>query len=302
MKRQIGRGMSHKISLSSLSTVSVQLSVSPKPPQKPGTVFLVGAGPGDPELLTIKALRCIENADLIVYDRLVSPEIIALIPQGKERSYVGKAKGKHSLPQEAINQLLIQAARSGKSVCRLKGGDPFIFGRGAEEMLALQQKNVPVEVVPGITAASGCTSYAGIPLTHRGISQGCTFLTAQGEKEWSVHWRALVCLEHTLVFYMGLSKLPLICNELLKAGMPLSMPIAVIEKGCTPEQRVFTSQIGKAAQEIEGLKMISPSLIVVGHVVSLGAQLAWFHAQMKTQPIPLQTALQNPLNIVNLSA
>lgn len=245
-----------------------------------GTVFLVGAGPGDPDLLTIKALRCIENADLIVYDRLVSKDILALIPKGKEKYYVGKAKGHHCVPQDKTNQFLLSAALCGKSVCRLKGGDGFIFGRGGEEMQVLHAQNVPVEVVPGITAASGCTSYAGIPLTHRGVSQGCTLVSAHAQKELSINWRALVELDHTLVFYMGLSKLDLICRELQEAGMAFSTPIAIIEKGCTADQQVFTSEIGKMQEAMKGRRFTSPSLIVVGQVVSLAAQLAWFNPGM----------------------
>lgn len=248
-----------------------------------GTVFLVGAGPGDPDLLTIKALRCIQMADVIVYDRLVSEEILALIPSGIKRIYVGKAKGQHSVAQESTNQLLINKALSGKTVCRLKGGDAFVFGRGAEEMLALHQQNIRVEVIPGITAASGCTSYAGIPLTHRGISQGCTWVTAHAEKELSLNWRALTALNHTLVFYMGLSKLDLICTQLQGAGMPPSMPIAVIEKGCTAQQRVFISELEKIHATLDGQNVTSPSLIVVGNVVSLARELDWYSAQALTK-------------------
>lgn len=244
-----------------------------------GTVFLVGAGPGDPELLTCKALRCIQTADVIIYDRLVSDGILALIPPDKTTIYVGKAKGLHSVSQHKTNQLLITHALRGKTVCRLKGGDAFVFGRGAEEMLALHHANVPVEVVPGITAASGCTSYAGIPLTHRGMSQGCTFVTAHAETQLAVNWSALAALNHTLVFYMGLSKLAFICNQLQIANMPCSTPIAIIEKGCSAEQRVFISELGQINAHIDGLNVTSPSLIVVGKVVSLAAELDWFTTQ-----------------------
>lgn len=174
--------------------------------RKVGKVELVGAGPGDPMLLTLRAMQSIEQADVIVYDRLVSKEIRACFPATTQTLYVGKAKGEHSVSQEAINELLVELAWQGKTVCRLKGGDAFIFGRGSEEMLVLKAAEVPVEVVPGITAAAGCTSYAGIPLTHRGYSQGCTFVTGHAEQSLDLNWPALAQLEHTLVFYMGVTK------------------------------------------------------------------------------------------------
>ncbi|WP_028025216.1 uroporphyrinogen-III C-methyltransferase [Enterovibrio calviensis] len=244
-----------------------------------GTVFLVGAGPGDPDLLTIKALRCIQQADVVVYDRLVSAEILSLIPSDKDIFYVGKAKGAHSVPQNDTNALLVELARRGKDVCRLKGGDAFVFGRGGEEMQTLHQEDIQVEVIPGITAASGCTSYAGIPLTHRGLSQGCTLVTAHAEKDLSVNWKALAALDHTLVFYMGLSKLALISEELSQAGLPLTTPVAVIEKGCTADQRVFISDLATIKDAIKHEAVVSPSLIVVGKVVSLAKELDWFITQ-----------------------
>ncbi|MGF1867804.1 uroporphyrinogen-III C-methyltransferase [Enterovibrio norvegicus] len=247
--------------------------------RKVGTVFLVGAGPGDPDLLTIKALRCIQQADVVVYDRLVSPEILSLIPSDKDIFYVGKAKGAHSVPQNDTNALLVELAQRGKNVCRLKGGDAFVFGRGGEEMQTLHQEDIQVEVIPGITAASGCTSYAGIPLTHRGLSQGCTLVTAHAEKDLSVNWNALAALDHTLVFYMGLSKLSLISEELSQAGLSSTTPVAVIEKGCTADQRVFISDLATIKDAIKHEAVVSPSLIVVGKVVSLAKELDWFITQ-----------------------
>ncbi len=163
---------------------------------------LVGAGPGDPDLLTVKALRVIQQADVIVYDRLVSKEICQLFPSSTPTVYVGKAKDHHSVPQQNINELLVNKAKQGLNICRLKGGDAFVFGRGGEEMLELRQAGVEVDLVPGITAAAGCTSYAGIPLTHRGLSQGCTFVTAHAEKELYICWQSLAQLDHTLVFFI----------------------------------------------------------------------------------------------------
>ncbi|WP_413699166.1 uroporphyrinogen-III C-methyltransferase [Psychromonas sp. KJ10-10] len=180
-----------------------------------GEVFLVGAGPGDPDLLTLKALKVIQKADVIVFDNLVSQEIRELFPVNSECLYVGKMKGAHSYSQSEINQLLIEKAQQGLSVCRLKGGDAFVFGRGGEEMLLLKEQGINVQIVPGITVSAGCSSYAGIPLTHRGLAQGCTFVTAHGEKELDIQWECLAKLKHTLVFYMGLSKASMIESQLV---------------------------------------------------------------------------------------
>ncbi|WP_016961329.1 uroporphyrinogen-III C-methyltransferase [Enterovibrio norvegicus] len=247
--------------------------------QNSGKVYLVGAGPGDPDLMTVKALRCIQQSDVIVYDRLVSDEIIALIPFGKKHIFVGKAKDKHSVSQADINCILVEEAKKGKTVCRLKGGDVFVFGRGGEEMQVLHREGISVDVVPGITAASGCTSYAGIPLTHRGVSQGCTFVTAHSEHDLEVNWSALASLNQTLVFYMGLSKLEFICHELLAAGLSATTPVAVIEKGCTSDQRVFIKTLSDIHAYIANKGVQSPALIVVGHVVSLAYELDWFVVQ-----------------------
>jgi uroporphyrin-III C-methyltransferase len=244
-----------------------------------GIVSLVGAGPGDPELLTVKALRVIQQADVIVYDNLVSLEIRALFPASTEKLYAGKMKGLHTLTQSEINQLLTEKASQGLNVCRLKGGDAFVFGRGGEEMLALKAQGITVEIVPGITAAAGCSSYAGIPLTHRGLSQGCTFVTAHGEKELSIKWQALANLDHTLVFYMGLSKAQLIETQLIEAGLDRNTSVAFIENGCCPEQRVITGTLEQLASLVTKHQIKSPSLIMVGKVVALAEQLQWIRNQ-----------------------
>ena len=243
---------------------------------KPGKVSLVGAGPGDPELLTVKALKIIKNSDFILYDRLVSKEILELFPAKTPAMYVGKQKSNHSIPQDELNDLLVAKALQGLNICRLKGGDSFVFGRGGEEMLKLKSAGIEVEVVPGITAASGCTSYSGIPLTHRGISQGCTMVTAHGEKELNLNWEHLAKVDHTLVFYMGLSKSQMISNQLLHHGMSGSTPVALIENGCCPQQRVVRGQLQELPLLAEREKVQSPALIIVGEVVSLADELAWF--------------------------
>ncbi|MGF1686472.1 uroporphyrinogen-III C-methyltransferase [Photobacterium japonica] len=266
-----------------------------------GQVALVGAGPGDPALLTVKATQCIALADVIVYDRLVSDAIRATFPSSARLLYVGKAKGCVSLSQGAINQRLVDLAQQGYRVCRLKGGDAFVFGRGSEELQALAAHDIPVEVVPGITAAAGCTSYAGIPLTHRGVSQGCTFVTAHAEKQTekqiekqrALNWTALAQLNHTLVFYMGLTKADDIATHLQAAGMPALTPVAVIENGCCPEQRVITGMLSALPALVARHHVISPALIVVGDVVALSQPLPvlWQQSQSRmaavVQPVSL---------------
>lgn len=241
-----------------------------------GKVSLVGSGPGDPDLLTVKAVKIIQQADIILYDRLVSDAIRGLFPRKTTAIYVGKAKDKHSVRQDEINQLLIEKTRSGLNVCRLKGGDAFIFGRGSEEMLELKKAGIEVEVVPGITAASGCTSYAGIPLTHRGLSQGCTFITAHAEQELNLNWQALAKIDHTLVFYMGLSRAEFIQRELCLAGLNPDTAMAFIENGCSQEQRVFISTVAEMANLVKTKNIQSPALIVIGKTVTLAEQLQWF--------------------------
>ena len=256
--------------------MTVKQLISHPNASKPGRVTLVGAGPGDPDLLTIKALKIIQNSDFILYDRLVSKEIIKLFPEKTPAMYVGKQKSNHSIPQDELNDLLVAKALQGLNVCRLKGGDSFVFGRGGEEMLKLKSAGIHVEVVPGITAASGCTSYSGIPLTHRGISQGCTMVTAHGEKELSLNWEHLAKVNHTLVFYMGLSKSLMISSQLQHHGMSGKTPVALIENGCCPNQRVVRGLLQELPQLAEQENIQSPALIVVGNVVNLADELSWF--------------------------
>lgn len=258
-----------------LSPFSGQLdSVANVRAPKTGNVFLVGAGPGDAELLTVKALRIIQSADIIFYDYLVSPDIRALFPKNTPAIYVGKAKNQHSIAQEDLNQLLVQQALAGLTVCRIKGGDPFVFGRGGEELMELRKAGIESEVIPGITSASGCSTYADIPLTHRGISQGCTFVTGHAEKSLDVNWSALAQLNHTLVFYMGLTRAGDITRELLNAGMSANTPVAIIENGCRKNQRNIITDLHDLPDAVAREQVQSPALIVVGEVVKLNTELA----------------------------
>ncbi|BFM49115.1 uroporphyrinogen-III C-methyltransferase [Marinomonas sp. THO17] len=242
-----------------------------------GKVYLIGAGPGDPELLTLKAYRLLKQADVVLYDRLVGEEIINQIPASAEKMYVGKAKSLHSLPQEDINSLLAAKAKEGHQVVRLKGGDPFIFGRGGEELEELIEEGVPFEVVPGVTAAAGCAAYAGIPLTHRDYAQSVRFLTGHlKDGSTDLPWEELVHPAQTLVIYMGLTGLKDISQSLLKFGMSPSMPVAVVEKGTSKVQRVFTSTISQVYQVATDNEVKSPALLIIGEVVNLQDKLAWY--------------------------
>lgn len=256
-----------------------------------GIVTLVGAGPGDPDLLTVKAARAIGQAKLIVFDNLVSEEIRSLFPDAATKLYVGKAKGNHSLTQDEINQLLIKYAQSGVDVCRVKGGDAFVFGRGGEEMLLLAKKGISVDVIPGITAASGCSTYANIPLTHRGMAQGCTFITAHADKELTANWSALATLNQTLVIYMGLSKTEMISDALIANGMDANTPVAFIENGCTQNQRVFTGRLAELTLLKEQNQIQSPALIVIGEVVTVANQMHWLE-QLSERSSSTDTAPQ----------
>ncbi|MCJ2377101.1 uroporphyrinogen-III C-methyltransferase [Vibrio sp. ZSDZ34] len=247
-----------------------------------GKVLLTGAGPGDPELLTLKALKAIQTSDIIVYDNLVSDEIKALFPSQTLTINVGKSKGNHSSTQTEINEILIYHALNGSSICRIKGGDPFIFGRGGEEMIELTNCGIEVEIIPGITSASGCTSYSNIPLTHRGVSQGCTFITAHAEKQLSVNWQALAQLNQTIVVYMGLSKTDEITQHLVDAGLSKETPVALIEKGCCPEQRTIRGTLSKLTSLKQKYDVRSPALIVIGEVVNIHTQLEE-HAELDSQ-------------------
>lgn len=254
-----------------------------------GEVLLVGAGPGDPELLTIKALQILQKADVVFHDRLVSPEILDLIRKDAELFSVGKSMGHHSVPQSQINELLIQHAKQGKKVVRLKGGDPFVFGRGGEEIQALKSHDVKYQIVPGITAAVGCSAYAGIPLTHRDFAQNVLFVTAhcKGSID-TLDWASLAREQQTIAVYMGLMKSAHLSSQLIKHGKATTTPVALIENGTHKDQRVITCELQNLATTISENQVQSPTLIVIGEVAALANELAWFKPHVNTIQQPLE--------------
>ncbi len=250
--------------------------VTENPNSSEGEVALVGAGPGDPELLTLKAWRLIHSAEVVLYDRLVSPEILSLIPESAEKIHVGKQRANHTLPQDQINNRLVELARKGRRVVRLKGGDPFIFGRGGEEIETLAAAGVRFQVVPGITAASGCAAYAGIPLTHRDHAQSVRFVTGHLKNDTcDLPWKDFVQNNQTLVFYMGLVGLPIICRQLIAHGMPADMPVALVSRGTTPEQQVVVGDLSNIVERVERNAAPAPTLVMIGRVVTLRSRLDW---------------------------
>jgi uroporphyrin-III C-methyltransferase/precorrin-2 dehydrogenase/sirohydrochlorin ferrochelatase len=255
-------------------------------PTSCGEVFLVGAGPGEPDLLTLRAYRLIRSAEVVLYDHLVADAILDLLPEAAERIYVGKERDHHTLPQQAISDLLVAHARRGRRVLRLKGGDPFMFGRGGEEIETLAAQGIPFQVVPGITAALGVAAYAGIPLTHRDCAQSCVFVTGHlKDGSADLDWTALARPSQTIVVYMGLLGLPTLCANLVAHGLPPATPAAIVQQGTTDAQRVVTGTLESLPAAAAAAMLQPPTLIIIGDVVRLRERLGWFEPQSAVLPV-----------------
>lgn len=250
---------------------------------KTGEVYLVGAGPGDPDLLTFRALRLMQQAEVVLYDRLVAPAIVDLCRKDAERIYVGKKRDQHTLPQEEISQLMVDLAKQGKRVLRLKGGDPFIFGRGGEEIELLAAENIAFQVIPGITAAAGCASYAGIPLTHRDYAHTCVFVTGHlKDGSMDLNWDTLIQPRQTIAVYMGVMGLEALCRELIARGLPRTMPVALVQKGTTPKQKIYIGDLVTLPGILKQHDIKPPTMMIIGEVVKLHEKLSWFEPQTNT--------------------